>query len=140
MDGHARIVFPWRLFTAATINGTAAITSDVIDVRKVDRLESLMLKMTSTADAHDIKVQWQVAPPAPVPVKTGDVPYGAFTDLVDFVTLSASTATDFPNSATDEIAMSLPPVLGAYVRFVFTGVGGNPADTSLTAVLLGRER
>jgi hypothetical protein len=137
---HARIIFPWRLFTNTTVALTGSVTSNVIDVRMVDRLESLMLKMTSTANAHDLKVQMETAPPAPVPVGTFDPPYGDFTNPTDFVTLSNSTAADFPNSATAEIAISLPPTLGSYVRFIFTGNAGNPADTSLTAVVLGREK
>lgn len=125
------LVVPLKLFVATTVASTGSVTSGVIDTRLFARLESLLMTMTSTASAHDVKVVMQGS----------DSPTGTFTDAVDGYggAIVDSTATTFPNSAADTIALSLPPVLAPYIRFVVTGVGANPADTALTATLYGRE-
>ena len=121
----SQVLVPVRLFTDETVDTTNTVTSAAVDLTRAS-VASLVLEMTSTGDAHDLAIAMTVA----------ETPDGAYTEATDHVTLTSSTATEFPNSATYAIAMSLPTALGTAVKFTFTGVGANPADTSLTATLL----
>jgi hypothetical protein len=118
----------WTVFSAETINATAAVTSSAFSLEYAT-LESLLLTATSTADAHDLKIDLLVS----------DTEAGTYSDPLDFVELTASTGTDFANSATDTIPISIPPTLGRWVQVRATGVGANPADTALTLIAMGRE-
>jgi len=118
----------FRVFTDEVVNATASVTSSAIPL-DLCKLESLMLTATSTGDAHDLKID----------LLTSTTADGTYSDPLDFVELTASTATDFPNSATDMVPISIPPTLGPYVKVKVTGVGANPADTEVTIVAVARE-
>ena len=115
----------WRLFTNTAVASMDVVFSPQVDVTRLIRVESLMLLMTSTGDAHDLQVEFAAA------AEPGSQ------DETNYTLLSASTAGEFGNANT--VALSFPPTLGGAISFRLTGVGANPADTLVTAVLIGRE-
>ena len=115
--------------TATAIATTGSIESAVVDVRRFSGLDSLVFLVASASGTADVKLE--------VAISSDGV---TFTDYSDIDDLIQSTATEFAGSPDTTHAVSLPPTLGPYVKFKFTGVNANPADTELaSAFLWGRE-
>lgn len=120
-------VFPFRLWpTATSIAATAAITSGVIDARRLSGLDSL--ELTLAGSAPDLQVIMQ----------TGSYDGTTFSPTNE-IEVVASTATEFTTD-TGTHHISLPPLLGAYVKFRLVGTASNHAtDTTVVGIAYGRE-
>lgn len=119
--------------TGQTINGTGSYTTPTIDLRTVDQIEALLIRVASVAGTPDVRVQYQATPDGVTWIDPGDSP-----DIISS-TAVLFAAKDAPEGwQSVEWAFTKSP--SKQIRLVFTGINANPADTVLDAKLLMREK
>lgn len=106
------------------VNATAAVESGWLDTRHMEKLRGLTLSATSVLGAANVKLEYQVSEDKM-----------SATDYSEAQALTSSTATDFTTAPEGMHSLDMPDVNARYVRFRVTGVGSNPADTRVTAIL-----
>mgnify|MGYP001618255068 CR=1 FL=1 len=113
-----------------TVGAAAALTSPTVDLRLLQRVEGLLLKVSSVAGAANCKVQYRTSP--------DDVNYDAAADNSLIVTASLP---DKPNNPEGWHTYPVPAPLNRYMRLVVTEQSaGGLTDTLVEAKLLCRER
>lgn len=113
----------WRLWTAETVNATAAITSPVLDLRWSDRTSYVVfLKAVPSSGTADVKIEVALSADG--------------TNFDNFLTsLTASSNTQFSATPHDYHTYPLDAQGMPYCKIKVTGVGSNPATTAVTATL-----
>ena len=107
----------------------ATLTSPVIDLRHVSRVESLQLKASSVAGTANVKAQYQTSPDASNWDAAADNPL-----------IITASLTDKPTNTEGWNSYPVPAPLARYMRILVVEISaGSLADTLVEAKLLCRE-
>lgn len=122
--------FTFVLLTGSVVNGVGSAESAACDLTRADDVPTLQIKATSATGTPRIRVQFATSPDG--------VSFDAYADNPDLI---ADTSAQFPNNLQGWNRVLVGGVVGnSFVKFKFTGVGANPADTVVAAKLAVNEQ
>ena len=123
----AEHLFQLPIFAAESLGTSATLTSAGIDQRRISRIESLLIQVTSVAGAADVRVEYAIS--------QDDSTYGSSNDYDDIV---ESSNTDFvtPEGIT---VVSMPAILAPFFQIEVDELTASLSDTLVTAWIIAME-
>lgn len=118
-----------KVFDGVLVDSTGAVTSVSLRLKDAATISSIVMRAASVTGAADVKLEYITSP--------DDTNYEAVADTQDITASSATDKTGGPELFNSYMMPTAPE--NSYIKFIVTGVGGNPADTIVDCYVMLRE-